>query len=145
MEYFVDAKIGIRKKGKKHFVKFLVVFHLVIGVPGTNSDHFEILAACRIGVYQFVETIERWSQFLALWAVYAEHLQPHSRAGDAAQRLLLFLKAQVFPMFLVDFSEKKDIFDIVVRFQGGGPDIFCMCGWRQQGYEENKGKKHLYS
>ncbi len=112
----MDAKIGIRKKGERHFVKFLVVFHLVIGVPGTNSDHFEFLAACRIGVYQFVETIERWSQFLALRAVYAEHLQPHGRAGDAAQRLLLFLKAQVFPMFLADFSKKIDIFNVVVHF-----------------------------
>lgn len=141
----MDAKIGIREKGKRHFVKFLVGFHLVIGVPGTNSDHFDILAACRIGVYQFVETIERWGKFLALRAVYAEHFQPHGRAGDAAQSLLLFFKAQVFPMFLADFSEKKDIFDIVVRFQGGGPDIFCMCGLRPQGYDENKGKKPLHS
>lgn len=141
----MDAKIGIRKKGKKHFAKLLVVFHLVIGVPGTNSDHFEILAACRIGVYQFEETIERWSQFLALRAVYAEHLQPHSRAGDAAQRLLLFFKPQVFPMFLADFSEKKDIFDIVVRFQRGGPDIFCTCDLRPEGYDENEGKKPLHS
>jgi hypothetical protein len=116
MQHPVDAKIGIRKKWETHFVEFSIVLHLAISIPGTESDHFEVVAAFRVCVYLRIQTIEPRCQLLALGTIYAEYLHPNGLAGYVAQCLLLFPKTQVLPILLTDFSAEKDIFDILVRF-----------------------------
>jgi hypothetical protein len=84
MQYLVDGKGRIRKERKENFVEFLIVFHLIIVVASSDSNHLDILSGNTIFLCQFVKVIKCGNHGLTLGTIYAEYLNPNNSAGNVA-------------------------------------------------------------